>query len=342
MPIRITDKKISELQCDVSVDQVNGDGPAFDELRAAAGAKYRTACEKHASMSIGSISFVQGFSLKSKYIARIAAPVWRGGMFGEWELLASCYVSVLDAARDRRCKSIAFPLLSSGSLGFPAEGLMNTAMKAIGTYLNEHDMDVYVSVPVKTEYSMPSHMMSDLEGYISKARESEAALRATFALSDKGLRAHSYAQTDNALFLTNPGAEHTPPEAKSIDTPRGLTDMLKDLDRGFADTLFYYIDKKGISDVECYKRANVDKKTFSKIKCNRAYKPSKITAVSFAIALRLNLDETDHLLNTVGMSLSRSSVFDVIIEYFITTGDYETIHDVNQTLFQFDQVLLGC
>ena len=117
--------------------------------------------------------------------------------------------------------------------------------------------------------------------------------------------------------------------------------MLREMDRGFAETLFAYIDEKGFSDVECYKRANVDKKTFSKIKCNKGYKPSKVTVVSFAIALRLNLAETNHLLNTVGMALSRSSKFDVIIEYFVTTGNYTDIFDVNETLYQFDQVTLG-
>ena len=123
--------------------------------------------------------------------------------------------------------------------------------------------------------------------------------------------------------------------------PVSLDDMLSSMDKGFAETLFYYIDQKGIGDVECYKRANVDKKTFSKIKCNKDYRPSKITALSFAIALRLTLEETRHLLNTVGFSLSRSNKFDVIIEYFITTGNYRDIYDVNETLYQFDQSMLG-
>ena len=120
-----------------------------------------------------------------------------------------------------------------------------------------------------------------------------------------------------------------------------LDDMLKQMDRGFAETLFSYIDKREITDVEAYKRSNVDKKTFSKIKCNKNYRPSKITAVSFAIGLHLSLEETRHLLSTAGMCLSRSSVFDVIIEYFVTTGNYETIFDVNEVLYQFDQALLG-
>lgn len=117
--------------------------------------------------------------------------------------------------------------------------------------------------------------------------------------------------------------------------------MLKEMDKSFAETLFSFIDEKGVSDVECYKRANVDKKTFSKIKCNKNYRPSKVTAVSFAIALRLNIAETKRLLNTAGMSLSRSNTFDIIIEYFITTGDYESIFDVNEVLYKFDQQTLG-
>ena len=120
-----------------------------------------------------------------------------------------------------------------------------------------------------------------------------------------------------------------------------LEDMLANMDKSFADTLFHYINRVGITDVEAYKRANVDKKTFSKIKCNPDYRPSKITAVSFAIGLRLTLEETQHLLSTAGMCLSRSSKFDVIIEYFLTSRKYWTIFDVNEVLYQFDQSLLG-
>jgi hypothetical protein len=130
-------------------------------------------------------------------------------------------------------------------------------------------------------------------------------------------------------------------ECSSAEVSASPVDIPWKLDRGFADTLFYYIDKKGITDVECYKRSNVSKKTFSKIKCNKDYRPSKITAVSFAIGLHLSLEETQHLLSTAGMCLSRSIRFDVIIEYFITSGSYETIFDVNEVLYQLDECLLG-
>ena len=128
---------------------------------------------------------------------------------------------------------------------------------------------------------------------------------------------------------------------EKISASKTLDDMLRNMDKGFADTLFDYIDAVGISDVEAYKRSNVDKKTFSKIKCNKDYRPSKITAVSFAIGLRLDIEQTEHLLSTAGICLSRSNKFDVIIEYFITSGKYKTIFDVNEVLYQFDQPCLG-
>ena len=129
--------------------------------------------------------------------------------------------------------------------------------------------------------------------------------------------------------------------AMPIEAKPDFDEMFRSMDKGFAETLFYYIDQKGVTDVECYKKSNVDKKTFSKIKCNRNYKPSKVTAVSFAIGLRLNLSEANHLLSTVGMCLSHAYKFDVIIEYFIKTGNYKDIFEVNEVLYQFDQQLLG-
>ena len=85
------------------------------------------------------------------------------------------------------------------------------------------------------------------------------------------------------------------------------------MDKSFAYKLFDLIDERGMTDVECYKKANIDKKTFSKIKCNPdTYRPSKQTAVAFAIALKLNLDETQDLLASAGLTLSRSFTFDKI------------------------------
>lgn len=119
-----------------------------------------------------------------------------------------------------------------------------------------------------------------------------------------------------------------------------IAELLNKLDASFSQTVLSLIDARGLTDVEVYKRANLSRQLFSKIRRDQEYKPTKATAVALAIALELSLDECNDLLERAGFSLSTSSKFDVIVRYFIERECYD-IYKLNAMLFAFDQPLLG-
>lgn len=341
MPLKLIRQDITKIKCDAIVNPTNESlcpgGGTDAAIHNASGPRLLEACRKLGGIEIGEAKITPAYALPCKYVIHTAGPIWHGGSQNEQALLEACYTNALALAAQKKCKSIAFPLISSGSFGYPKELVLKVAMRIIGDYLLENEMLVYLVVYDKTAYTLSKKLFADVTAYIDDVyidtrRMTSVQRTATSPKMNSVLnRMDTLEEPEDVVFA----CEMAPCNGADLE------EMLHRLDKGFAETLFDYIDAKGLTDVECYKRANVDKKTFSKIKCNKNYKPSKVTAVSFAIGLRLNLEETNHLLNTVGMSLSHSSKFDVIIEYFIVSGNYKNIFDVNETLYHFDQVTLG-
>ncbi len=339
MSLFIIREDITKMTCDAIVNPTNEElipgGGTDAAIHRAAGPELLAACAALGGIKVGEVKVTRGFHLPARYVFHTAGPVWENGKEGEERLLAACYENALLLAEKLGCESIAFPLISTGTYGFPRAIAMRIANETVTRFLEAHEMTVYLVVYDRESYLVSERVFRDVMSYIDDCYAEKHRMTAGNSEYSSRIR-RRMPRMEESLFAVSYSATDCMPSASP-----DLDEMLRNMDKGFAETLFDLIDEKGITDVECYKRANVDKKTFSKIKCNKGYKPSKVTAVSFAIALRLTLEETNALLSTVGMCLSHSNKFDVIIEYFLVTGNYKTIYDVNETLFRFDQVLLG-
>ena len=299
-----------------------------------AGPELDAECSRLAPLGLGSAKITKGYNLDAKYIIHTSGPIWRGGLVGESIILKSCYIESLKLALEHNCESVAFPLISSGVYGYPKDQVLKFAIQVITEFLFEHEMMVYICVFDRTSYEFSKKLFSEIseiidDNYVKDHNEDCIEERA---------------QLEPKMLSENVSRKLYAPTECTVGSvkDKSLHEYMKAMDKSFAFKLFDLIDERGMTDVECYKKANIDKKTFSKIKCNPdTYRPSKQTAVAFAIALKLNLDETQDLLASAGLTLSRSFTFDKIIRYFIQKEVYD-IFEINEALFEFDQVLLGC
>ena len=326
MPLQIVRNDITKMNVDAIVSATDptllGDGGVSGAIFRAAGPELAAACRALHGCAEGEARITAGCGLPCRYVIHTVGPVWRGGGHGEREQLVSCYRNSLRLAKEQGCETVAFPLISSGNFGYPKDQALRVAVDTIGAFLLEHDMTVYLVIFDRRAYQISGKLFADIAEYID----------------DHYVEAH----TDLGAERLRRGALHRE-MAAPMCTPMAapaLDDLLEHLDAGFSETLLRLIDRSRKKDSEVYKKANVDRKLFSKIRNNPNYKPSKPTALAFAIALELDLAETKDLLARAGYALSASSKFDVIVEYFIRQRNYD-IFAINEALFAFDQSLLG-
>ena len=238
----------------------------------------------------------------------------------------------LALAKEHNLESIAFPLISSGAFGYPKDRALKVAITVIGDFLINNDMTVYLVVYDKSSFTLSEKLFSAITQYIDDNY-----------IEQQPVDSYNRLRESNLLLdycLEEPMCSPTEAPAPVVKRKRSLDDIVKQLDETFSQMLLRLIDEKGMTDAETYKKANIDRKLFSKIRNDLYYKPSKPTVIAFAIALRLNLDETRDMLLKAGFALSKSSKFDIIIQYFIEDGNYN-IFEINEALFAFDQSLLG-
>ena len=329
MPLEIVRNDITKMSVDAIVNAAKesllGGGGVDGCIHRAAGPELLQECRTLGGCRTGEAKITGAYRLPCKYVIHTVGPVWNGGEYGEREQLASCYRTSLALAKEHCCETVAFPLISSGIFGYPKDQALRVAVDTIGEFLLHNDMTVYIVIFSRTAYQISSKLFADIAEYVD----------------DHYVDAHTDSQRERLRRMSV--LESRTLSADAAAAPMavgGLDSLLAHLDAGFSETLLKLIDRSGKKDAEVYKKANVDRKLFSKIRNNPDYKPSKATAIAFAIALELSLPETRDLIARAAYALSPSSKFDVIIEYFIMQRDYD-IFKINEALFAFDQSLLG-
>ena len=336
MPLQIIRDDITKVRCDAIVNAAKnsllGGGGVDGAIHRAAGPGLLAECRTLGGCETGKAKITKGYDLPARYVIHTVGPVWQGGGHGERELLESCYRESLILAREHDCRSVAFPLLSAGVFGYPKDQALRVAVDAISAFLLENDdMTVFLVVFSPTPYLLSKKLFADVRSYID-----DHYVDTHYDACAERVRSM---RLKEAMTFAAPAAP--PAEAHGNASPfPSLDRRLAHLDESFSQMLLRKIDEKGMTDAACYKKANIDRKLFSKIRSDPLYKPSKQTAIAFAIALELSLDETRELLMKAGYALSPASKFDVIVEYFIRKGDYN-IFEINEALFVFDQNLLG-
>ena len=407
MPLSIIRNDITRVSADAIVNTANphvavGEGTDLAIYEAAGMGALLEERAKIGDLEPGQAAVTPAFALDAKYIIHTVGPAWRGGDHGEKETVSQCYRNCLREAVRLECESIAFPLISTGTYGFPKDAALDIAVREFTDFLDDHEMDISLVVYDKESFALSSELFSDIRSYISDAeaqrrvfneampffapessvpidedvmrsaprsamqpvrKKASGGFRFLHRKRDREENAETAERTEAPKHyeeadpdtgysvgmalpdsLESKEASITEDATGALFSKRSIDESLEELlntkEETFQQMLFRMIDSKGLTDPEVYKKANIDRKLFSKIRSNKNYNPTKKTAIAFAIALGLNLDETTDLLRRAGLSLSPSNHFDIIVKYCIVHG-ITNIHEVNCILFEFDQMLLG-
>ena len=370
MPFEIVRNDITRMQADAIVNAANasllGGGGVDGAIHAAAGPELLAECRTLGGCETGKAKITGAYRLPCRYVIHTVGPVWQGGDNGEKELLASCYRESMKLAAEHGCETVAFPLISSGAYGYPKDQALKTATDTILEFLADHDLHVYLVIYDRTSFLISRKLYANIQAYID-----DGSIDPDYEMQEMRRRLynlHYSAPAEEPAPLPKekaPGlfsglrkerkAAEAEPRAKARDKdalqdgaaygsscamPSGLVDYVSELDEGFRDMLLRKIDEKRMTDAECYRKANIDRKLFNKIKNQADYRPGKTTVLALAIALELPLWEIREMLEKAGFSLTHSSKADLIVEYFIRQGNYN-IYAINEALFSFDQKLLG-
>ena len=342
MPFSIVRNDIARMKADVIVNAANerllaGGGVCGAIFKAAGAGELAAACAAVAPCPTGCAVSTPAFGLDARWVVHAVGPHWVDGRHGEEALLQGAYRNALELSASLGATSVALPLLSAGLFGYPPAAAFEVACSEVRTFLASGaaqvdgvEMDVCLVVFDRAAFSASLEAYDEVEALIDDAYAAAAPRRAMFDLQ----RSMPVCEAESV-----PDGLYAPHAAGAVSEDE-VAGLLESLDASFSETLLQLIDARGLADADVYKRANISRQLFSKIRHDHGYRPTKQTAVAFAVALELDLDQTQDLLSRAGLALSTSNKFDVIVMYFINRNCYD-IYKLNAMLFAFDQPLLG-
>ncbi len=325
MPLKIVRNDLTLMEVDAIVNPANeepvyGFGTDTAVYRAAGEAELLRERRTIGHMDEGEAALTPGFRLPAKYIIHAVSPRYVDGASGEEEKLRQCYRNSLRLAAEFRCGSIAFPLLATGSFGYPKEEGMRIALDEIHTFLMRHEMLIYLVVFDSQATKLGENLYPGLEAYIDQhyveeRREEEYGFRMAPTV------------TNRRMELERPNRPRRADDYETFleSSHTALEERMRHMGDTFQEYLLYLIDAKAMSNAEVYKRALVTKQVFSKIKRNPDYHPDKSTAMRLCVGARLNLDESKDLLARAGYALSPCDKRDIIFSYFIEQQVFDMI-----------------
>ena len=339
MPFSIVRNDISLMSTDVIVNAANerllaGGGVCGAIFKAAGPAKLAAACEAVAPCPTGRAASTPAFGLDARWIVHAVGPRWVDGAHGEEALLRGAYASALAESARLGARSVSLPLISAGIFGYPPAAALAVACDEVRRFLASDaatvrgtEMSIYLVVFDRAAFAASLNRFNEVAAYID----------------DEFVDARPARDAGSDLLASAP-LPQMPVCRSAAASPHVDKDevaaLLRGLDASFSQALLALIDARGLTDAEVYRRANISRQLFSKIRRDNDYRPTKQTAVALAVALQLGLDETEDLLARAGLAPSPSAKFDVIVTYFIERGCYD-IYELNAMLFAFDQPLLG-
>ncbi|MBS6729525.1 MAG: macro domain-containing protein [Lachnospiraceae bacterium oral taxon 082] len=343
MPFKIIKNDITKVKVDAIVNTVNpnaiiGDGVEYAIYNAAGKDELLKAREKLGYMPPGEVGITPAFKLDAKYIIHVSSPVWAGGWYGECPpesvftketiLLGDCYMKALYMAAENGCKSIAFPLLATGTYKFPKEIGMAVAVRAFTEFLKHYDMEIFLVVFGRDSSNISGSLFRKVKRFVDYEEIcacAELAPRHDLDWID-GSTIEDDEETESYRdIIEDDGALYYESLSRSHKHSKSLEESLKKIHKySFAGYLQQLINKKGMKNSEVYATANITKQYFSKL-INGKVNPSKEKVIALAIGLHLNMDETKDILKIAGYAFSPFSQTDTVVKYFINNKDYNVI-----------------